>query len=597
MISKLKRDIFIVVELINPKNVSFLYNKGRSQNDEYLFIKNGMKIDATASFAAGEVYFSSIMDNLLVQAYYNKSLLAVLKKIILGEDQSIYKKPPLNKYRQIVSSNLYLIDNPFDSEEKIRELLMENTHISPDYNSPMNLGTLDRLREEREIIYSGRKPKFQEIFNFMLKKGIVVIGIYRSIDSVGISKTQQNTYCFDRKNSNFFFTYTSPDKKDSVDFKDKLFVLSQAYPENLLETTKPVVSYLNAYEGNPFKNYIASNLKKYEEKKDPKSEPNDKKEIEKIKEVNSLLKEIQGGIDEVNGQLSELHDRIEHKVAAEVKNKINSLYGIRLSQNQSKEDEEYSSSSSHPKDTEENEGLIAPTTKKSSKSNNYFTQDVIDEEPHEANSNLNIMEKIDSNLVSKTQELKSKFNRQVTTFPINNENKLGSISVSGKNSRSNTLSLKPKPSNEYGIGSLSFQPPVDEKPRISILKKSPTKDEDSSKNLKNINEEEAKEHMIHKLSFESSHDSKQSKKSNSSMNSENSSVNQNVKSNYLESKKNLSPPDGGPTNSRAGSPIKQKLSAGETEIPRGLIKFTTAAVDKKKKDAKVSFAIEESNLN
>lgn len=110
MISKLKKDIFIVCELINPKNVSFIYNKGRTHNDEFSFIRSNMKIDGTISFASGEVYFSSIMDNLIVQAFYNQSLLAFLKKLIVGEDHSTISKAPLNKYSNYVSSNLYLID-------------------------------------------------------------------------------------------------------------------------------------------------------------------------------------------------------------------------------------------------------------------------------------------------------------------------------------------------------------------------------------------------------------------------------------------------------------------------------------------------------
>ena len=128
MISKIKKDIFIVIELINPKNVSFLYNKGRDQNDEYRFINKQMNIDSTGSFAVGEVYFSSIMDNLITQAYYNQSLLAVLKKIILGEDQTTYKKSPLYRYRDVVSANLYLIDFSATLKSKLNINLANNTN-------------------------------------------------------------------------------------------------------------------------------------------------------------------------------------------------------------------------------------------------------------------------------------------------------------------------------------------------------------------------------------------------------------------------------------------------------------------------------------
>lgn len=347
MISKLKKDIFIVVELINPKNVSFLYNKGRTQNDEYLFIKNGMKIDSTASFAAGEVYFSSIMDNLLVQAYYNESLLAVLKKVIVGEDQSIYKKPPLSRYKQIISSNLYLINNPFDSEEKIREYLnindystIYNTNYGTNNNnnpsvankvSSLNLHSQQyNTNTERDIVFnSTKKLMFQDIFNFFIKKGILVIGVYRSIDSVGFPKAQP--YFFDKKYSNFYFVYTSPDKKDLIDYKDKFFVLSQAYPpENILDNYNSIAYYNNTQEhNNPF-NFIASNLKKFEDKKDPKIESLDKTGLRKVKEVTGLLKDVQNGIDDLSQKILDIHGSIESNIQRQVRSKINSLYGVKI---------------------------------------------------------------------------------------------------------------------------------------------------------------------------------------------------------------------------------------------------------------------------
>ena len=130
MISKIKKDIYIVIELINPKNVIFLYNKGREQKDEFKFLKMDVTIDGTASFASGEVYFSSIMDNLMIQAYFNPSLLGVLKKLVIGEDQSIIRNKSLKKYKNIVSSNLYLIDIPaavyYEDRDESELFLNEN---------------------------------------------------------------------------------------------------------------------------------------------------------------------------------------------------------------------------------------------------------------------------------------------------------------------------------------------------------------------------------------------------------------------------------------------------------------------------------------
>lgn len=99
LVSYLKKYIFCVIELINQKSVSLLNNTLRKNNDEYRFIRAGLGVDATASFASGEVYYSSIMDNLITQAYYNPSLLTVLKKLIIGEEQNTFlKKTVLNRY-------------------------------------------------------------------------------------------------------------------------------------------------------------------------------------------------------------------------------------------------------------------------------------------------------------------------------------------------------------------------------------------------------------------------------------------------------------------------------------------------------------------
>ena len=130
-ISKINKDIFCVVELINPKNVLFLNNRNRRNNDEYTFIQSGLSIDATASFAAGEVYYSNIMDNIITQAYYNPSLLSVLKKLIVGEEMQTNLKSEKNisRYLDVPSGSLYLIDLPLSLFKKDNEF-NNDYHIS-----------------------------------------------------------------------------------------------------------------------------------------------------------------------------------------------------------------------------------------------------------------------------------------------------------------------------------------------------------------------------------------------------------------------------------------------------------------------------------
>lgn len=461
MISKLKKDIFIVIELINPKNVSFLYNKGRHQNDEYLFIKNGMKIDGTASFTSGEVYFSSIMDNLLVQAYYNKSLLAVLKKIILGEDQSIYKKPPLSRYKNLISSNLYLIDNPFDSDNKIRDYITKKKTINyyrlnnnfnenlECLNSPF-IGLTDSKIENFKInndnkdseSYQSNKIKYFELFNFLLNKGVLLIGIYRYIDSTLISKTQQQTIHFDKKSSNFYFVYTSPDKDEIVDYKDKLFVLSQIYPERLLETLDFPIFNNTKLEVNPFKNHIASNLKKVEEKKEIKTfEVIDKTGINKIKEINSYLKEIQEGSELLKNKLVDLHHNIELNIYKEVNKKLSNLHG------------EISSNKLYCV-KEDNSDIKSI----SNKSTNKILPDVL------ANDNYsNISNYISPNTSIKGVDTrKDKRTKSVSTSKfISKDNRANSIYIKDNNKLSNKNSTSTTKINEN----------IKIKPKISILKR------------------------------------------------------------------------------------------------------------------------------
>ena len=552
MISKLKKDIFIVVELINPKNVSFLYNKGRKQNDEYLFIKNGMKIDGTASFAAGEVYFSSIMDNLLVQAYYNKSLLAVLKKLILGEDQSVYKKPPLNRYRQIVSSNLYLIDNPFDSEDKIRDFL--NTEILENKDP-----------DERDFI-PGRKLRFDEIFSYLLQKGILLIGIYRSIDSVISSKTNHNSYFFERKNSNFYFVYTSPDKKDSLDFKDKLFVLSQSFPENLLEPRKPILKYQSTLEGNPFRNYIASNLKKTEEKKDPKFETIDKTGTNKIKEINSLLKEVNTEIDELKDNLIGINDDIYINLANEIRKKISGLFGLKsksikankiLGDENLNDDDNKSISFITDSANEEKKSINSNSNSIDRDTINLGVNRIIieDDKNNKRNNNNNDTYKISDN--NARSSLKSSLKRQATQAQKSSPIKTNSlIFKTSPVVKSKSITVENQKSKE-GLNEDKEQVKEKEnsfhKNSVNIvLQKFSNKELDFS-NDKVVDKDEDKKYPV--LNFQSSFEeeekelnismshksyiSNNSKSQKSSGNESNDSVNPQVKMNYKISKKNI----------------------------------------------------------
>jgi hypothetical protein len=319
----MKKDIFIIVELISPKNVSFLYNKGRHQNDEYKFIKANMNIDGTAAFAAGEVYFSSIMDNLITQAYYNPSLLSVLKKLILGEDQSIYKKTPLNKYKDIISANLYLIDIPADPK-----------------NDTDNNNTTTRNPVLDDLNF---KMTFMDVFQVLLKRKIIVIGVYRA-DYTSWGMTNARPFIkstsnlgphinysfinFDKtpQNSNFYYVVTSPEPSFKLNPRDKLFVLSQSYPDDDMfiegkveKVNKMDDDILKQYESNQFKT-----IKKNEEKKD-NPRVFDQTGEDKIKKVNVSLKETIDSLKDLKSNIIKIKDKIEKNICESIYQKINNL--------------------------------------------------------------------------------------------------------------------------------------------------------------------------------------------------------------------------------------------------------------------------------
>ena len=202
-ISKINKDIFCVVELINPKNVLFLNNKNRRNNDEYTFIQSGLSIDATASFAAGEVYYSNIMDNIITQAYYNPSLLSVLKKLIVGEEVQINlnSEKVIGKYTNVPSGCLYLIDLPLSLFKKESEL-NNDYHIS-----------------------------FEKVFNILLKKKIIVIGVYRYGSLNKKIEQEKETISLGNLNDTYFYyVVTAPEPDFIVNLKDQLFVISPKYP-------------------------------------------------------------------------------------------------------------------------------------------------------------------------------------------------------------------------------------------------------------------------------------------------------------------------------------------------------------------------------
>lgn len=78
-VTRIRRDIPIITELVHPSNISFLIN---NQRDYRLMKKFGYY--HTETYAMGETYISSVMDTLMAQAFYNSALIGVLEQVIVG---------------------------------------------------------------------------------------------------------------------------------------------------------------------------------------------------------------------------------------------------------------------------------------------------------------------------------------------------------------------------------------------------------------------------------------------------------------------------------------------------------------------------------
>ena len=301
-ISKINKDIFCVLELINPKNVLFLNNRNRRNNDEYTFIQSGLSIDATASFASGEVYFSNIMDNIIVQAYYNPSLLSVLKKLIVGDElqNNLTGEKVLSKYTNVPSGCLYLIDLPLTLFQKPNEFINN-------YNIP-----------------------FDNIYNTLLKKKIIVIGVYRYGSLNKKVEQEKETISLNYFNdTNFYYVVTAPEPDFIVNQKDKLFVISPEYPnpESFEEIKHENYSFngknLNLRDYNKNSNIKIIRMTEINKKMDEEME-------NKLVNFNLNLEKTKGLIDDIETSINKITKESSTYINDSIKRKLYEIKNAKL---------------------------------------------------------------------------------------------------------------------------------------------------------------------------------------------------------------------------------------------------------------------------
>ena len=315
-ITEIKSDIFCLIELINPNNISLIKNKSRKNVDEYTFIKAGLDITLTTSFATGEVYYSNVMDNLMSQIYYNPNLLGVIKKFIMGENQKKIINNSLKKYYNIKSGNLYLIDMP--PLEDIKDIYINKDKNDKDEDIPAEIN-------------------FKEIFKYLLiHKKMITIGLYKkyspkkeniNIESSKKGKTFIRNDINNLYNSeqNLYYVVTSPSPDFKVTNKDKLFVISTIYPGKNND--------LKMNSDNQIQNNDQFNLDKNEmdrqnnKMKSLESKQNlDREGEKKLEKINDTIDEMKILLNSTKDTLLDLGIKTKQIIPDSIKSTITNIY-------------------------------------------------------------------------------------------------------------------------------------------------------------------------------------------------------------------------------------------------------------------------------
>ena len=308
-ITEIKSDIFCLIELINPNNISLIKNKSRKNVDEYTFIKAGLDITLTTSFATGEVYYSNVMDNLMSQIYYNPNLLGVIKKFIMGENQKKIINNSLKKYYNIKSGNLYLIDMP---------PLEDIVYINKDKNEK------DDIKMEID---------FKEVFKYLLlTKKMITIGLYKKYspkkESINIeqSKKRKSLLRNDITNlynseENLYYVVTSPSPDFKVGNKDKLFVISTIYPGKNFDLN-------NQNQNNNIFNLDKNDMDRQPNKiKNLENKQNlDREGEKKLEKINDIIDDMKTLLNSTKESLSELGIKAKLIIPENIKSTITNIY-------------------------------------------------------------------------------------------------------------------------------------------------------------------------------------------------------------------------------------------------------------------------------
>ena len=188
-IKRMYNKTLIIADLISINSIELLSQK--SENLE----KYGYWLNQ--AFISGELYINSMLDTLICQAFYNPYIVNIIAQLMLGESAFKFSEEitnTLNKDKLLKSSlNLY----------KIKELMEKYKY------------------ENVEAIIETNKISFKLLFEFLIDKNKVPIGILRCLDEV------------------HKFVFLAPDTDTIIDVdKDEVYIISSEDPRGLDDRNK-----------------------------------------------------------------------------------------------------------------------------------------------------------------------------------------------------------------------------------------------------------------------------------------------------------------------------------------------------------------------
>eukprot|EP00947_MAST-08B_sp_MAST-8B-sp1_P000855 g855.t1 len=197
----LNPDMTVVTELVSYPNMAFLSpdmsKTQKSANSNPL---------ASAQFASGAAYTSSMLDTLVCQAFYNPHIVTVLQQLVAGSDPEETARwdkewEARGNTEKITDSHLYQIPVPKQFHGKTYGSLVEW---------------------------------------LLLTRGMMPLGLYRG--------TWNHQLHSGPKGNRIPYVYTNPDKGSSLESCDAVFVLAQFPPEDLLAQKRSVADVMDSLQ-------------------------------------------------------------------------------------------------------------------------------------------------------------------------------------------------------------------------------------------------------------------------------------------------------------------------------------------------------------